>query len=160
MAGRGPAPKDPSTRARRNRQSDMRVIKGQRSPQPKLPTGVKVRDAQGKLRPFTWPQQTKNWWKHWGSSPLAEDFGDTDWSFLLDTAFIHAAYWRGQLSLAGELRLREAKLGATPEDRLRLKIQFEQADEAEDKGRRRRSGAASRPAKGAADPREVLRAVK
>jgi len=40
----------------------------------------------------------------------------------LDTAVLHAEFWMGDRSLAGELRLRAAKFGATPEDRARLKI--------------------------------------
>lgn len=158
MAGRGPAPKDPSTRARRNRGPEMRVIQGQRAPQPPLPK-FKVRNPDtGRLVNFVWPEATKRWWKEWGESPLAEDFGATDWSFLLDTAVLHAKYWTGNTSLAGELRLREAKFGATPEDRLRLRIQYELADEAEDRGQRRRAKRRAEAPKD--DPRKVLRAVK
>lgn len=50
--------------------------------------------------------------------------------------------WAGDTKLAGELRLRVAKFGATPEDRARLKIQFAAADEAEDRTERRRTGVA------------------
>jgi hypothetical protein len=37
--------------------------------------------------------------------------------------------WNGDVRLAGELRLRSAKFGATPEDRLRLKVQIDQESE-------------------------------
>lgn len=69
----------------------------------------------------------------WADSPLSDDFTSTDWSELLDTAFLHARFWRGDIKVAGELRLRVAKFGATPEDRARLRIQFAQADEADEK---------------------------
>lgn len=55
-----------------------------------------------------------------GESPLSTEYTETDWSFLLDTAYLHALYWKGDFRVAGELRLRVAKFGATPEDRARL----------------------------------------
>jgi hypothetical protein len=70
----------------------------------------------------SWPDQTVSWWQTWRTSPMAQTFGPTDWDFLLDTALLHAEMWSGNLSVAGELRIRMAKFGATPEDRLRLKI--------------------------------------
>lgn len=69
----------------------------------------------------------------WGESPLSAEFTQTDWSELLDTAVLHAQFWRGRLALASELRLRVAKFGATPEDRARLRITFATADQAEAK---------------------------
>lgn len=54
---------------------------------------------------------------------------DTDWSFLLDTALMHHAMWeKGQWTLAAEVRLRVAKFGATPEDRMRLKMELAPAE--------------------------------
>lgn len=155
MAGRGPAPKQPGTRARRNKTPEVRVLQAKNARQPQLP----------KIRGLTWPAQTRAWWKRWGDSPLSDEFGDTDWGFLLDTAVLHAQYWQGNLGVAGELRLREAKFGATPEDRLRLRITYEQADEAEDKGQKRRAatkksgtGKGSKDA-AAEDPRHLLTVV-
>jgi hypothetical protein len=69
----------------------------------------------------------------WGRSALADTFTENDWSALLDTATLHARFWRGEVSVAPELRLREAKFGATPEDRARLRIQWANADEADAK---------------------------
>ena len=63
--------------------------------------------------------------------PLKGEFTELDWSYLLDTALLHARFWQGKVDLASELRLREAKYGFTPEDRARLRIQFAQATEAE-----------------------------
>ena len=111
MAGRGPAPKDPSKRVRRNKTEPVTVLTGDgKIHGPDLPDGV------------DWPAQTRSWWETWRSSPQAPTFTDTDWSFLLDTAVLHAEFWSGNASVAGELRLRVAKFGATPEDRARLKI--------------------------------------
>lgn len=75
-----------------------------------------------------WPDATKAWWETWRTCALASKFTDTDWSFLLDTAVLHGEFWLGDRSLAGELRLRAAKFGATPEDRARLKIEIGEPD--------------------------------
>lgn len=117
MAGRGPAPKDPSKRVRRNKPEPVTVIVGDGQVHGlELPDGV------------DWPARTRAWWETWRSSPQASTFTDTDWSFLLDTAVLHAEFWSGNASVAAELRLRVAKFGATPEDRARLKIAVGEPD--------------------------------
>lgn len=123
MAGTGPAPKDPNRRARRNKDPvPQTVLEFRPSTQPLLP-------------PFTpldgepWPQATIDWWATWGESAQADLMTATDWAFLLDTAVLHALLWRGDKSVAPELRLRVAKFGATVEDRARLRLVFADADE-------------------------------
>lgn len=136
MAGRGPAPKDPSRRARSNKDPvEIRVIEAEPVPQPELPTFDIQVEVDGKVvtQEFTWPARTREWWQMWNDSPLSAEFTSTDWSELLDTALIHAKFWSGQTSVGNELRLRTAKFGSTPEDRARLRIQFAQADEADEK---------------------------
>ena len=146
MAGRGPAPKNPDRRARSNKDPiPLRVIHAEPVSQPELPT-LTVRD-DGELRVVDWPDVTREWWQMWADSPLSRDFTSTDWSELRDTARLHALYWLGDKSVAGELRLRVAKFGATPEDRARLRITFAQADEADDK--RPNHGVSSRARRGA-----------
>jgi hypothetical protein len=71
---------------------------------------------------YDWPAETRRWWQAWRNSAQAQDFADTDWDFLLETAVLHAEFWLGDRKLAAEIRLRVAKLGATPEDRARLRI--------------------------------------
>lgn len=118
MAGRGPAPKSPARRARRNKDAQsLTRIRFEPGVQPGLPDAVE------------WPEITRQWWAMWAESPLSDTFGVTDWDFLLDTALLHRAAWSGDLSVMGELRLRVSKFGATPEDRARLRIQFADADE-------------------------------
>lgn len=122
MAGRGPAPKAPGRRARRNKEEhQVTRIRWERAPQPDLP---EEHPTLGE-----WPEQTRQWWRMWGESPLSDTFGATDWAFLLDTALLHASVWSGSQAVMAELRLRVAKFGATPEDRARLRIQFAEADE-------------------------------
>lgn len=129
MAGHGPPPKDPGSRARRNKPAEMRVINAEPTAQPELPTfSITVDDE---LVEFNWPSRTIEWWRMWADSPLSDEFTSTDWSELLDTALLHAAFWGGKLNLAAELRLRVANFGATPADRARLRITFAAAEEAD-----------------------------
>lgn len=137
MAGRGPAPKPAGRRARRNTDPVAgRVFEVQPVEQPELPDfDVQVEeDGQLVSQAFVWPPATRRWWATWGAEPLSEDFTATDWDFLLDTALLHAEVWgNGNLKLLPELRLRVAKMGATGEDRARLRITYAAAEEADDK---------------------------
>lgn len=136
MPGRGPAPKDPDKRARRNKDPHpFKVIHVEPSAQPELPDFDVTVKEDGELRSeqFDWPERTRDWWRMWAESPLAEDFTATDWNELMDTALLHAKFWGGNMGVAAELRLRVAKFGATPEDRARLRIQFAAADQADNK---------------------------
>lgn len=116
MAGRGPAPtKDRSERVRPGSSvAKTVVVSGDGE--------VRGPDLPGS---FDWPAQTQAWWETWRSSPQATTFSDTDWGFLLDTALLHAELWAGNGAVAAELRLRVAKFGATPEDRMRLRMSIE-----------------------------------
>lgn len=114
MAGRG-APRDPdSIRAKDHKDIIETTVVGSK---PKLRGEPLPEDV-------SWHSRTQAWWENWRRSPLAENFGTTDWDFLLETAFLHTQFWNGSHSLAAELRLRVSKLGATPEDRLRLRLEI------------------------------------
>lgn len=131
---KGPPPKPADRRARTNKDPiPLRVIEATPTEQPDLPTFQVEQD--GELVEFRWPARTQEWWTMWAESPLSAEFTSTDWSELMDTAVIHARFWRGDVKMAAELRLRVAKFGATPEDRARLRITFAQADQAEDRKR-------------------------
>lgn len=126
MAGRGPAPKDPSQRARRNKDPQpLRVIDAEPATQPELPPTMP--------NDIPWPEATRRWWAMWEQSPLAAEFTEADWSFLLDTALIHGRLWAGDAKAAAELRLRVDQFGMTPTSRARLRITFAQAAEADEK---------------------------
>ena len=99
-------------------------------------------------RRFSWPKATQDWWAMLSQyHPLAPEFTRLDWSYLAETALIHAHFWKGDLKLAPELRLREAKYGFTPEDRARLRLTFAVASVAEadavDRGEAREAAAAA-----------------
>lgn len=113
MAGRGPASSGTRSRTRDQArlEAELTIVESDgQTHGPELPEG------------FEWPDATRDWWATWRRAPQAKTFTDTDWSFLVDTAVMHAEFWLGNRSLAPELRLRVAKFGATPEDRMRLKI--------------------------------------
>ncbi|MGW0015512.1 phage terminase small subunit [Streptomyces tendae] len=130
MAGMGPAPKAEGRKVRRNKDTIAQtVLRWERAEAPELPD---FRIEKGdELVEFHWPERTREWWQMWKASPQAEHFGSSDWEYLLDTALIHARYWSGNLSLAGELRLRVAEFGATPSARARLRMVFAEADGAD-----------------------------
>ncbi|MGP5671426.1 phage terminase small subunit [Brachybacterium alimentarium] len=142
MAGRGRPPKDPSRLAghgaAKARASQLRVIvidPVEQPPLPEMPGGE------------AWPELTRDWWARWAEEPMSREFSGPDWAFLMDTALLHAAVWgKGEMRWAGELRLRTAKYGVTPEDKARLRIQYASADGAEH--RRDQSGAGARARRG------------
>lgn len=124
MAGHGPAPK--ATRSRKRdtdrRSGEMRAVQADgRTRGPALPADA-LPDGDD------WHPRTRAWWSTWRKSAQAQAFTATDWDFLLDTALMHHVMWsKGKWEFASELRLRAAKFGATPEDRLRLRIQVDPA---------------------------------
>lgn len=153
MAGRGPAPKDPSKRARQNKDVvPLRTVEVRPVPQPELPV---VYTPYGDT--FEWPEVTQRWWQSWGEHPLSAGFTQADWDELMIAARLHADYWMGNVKAAAELRLRTAKFGTTPEDRARLRLQFVTADDAERKSQASKDrGTAADRVKGRRGP---LRAV-
>lgn len=151
MAGRGPQPKDPSRRARGNKEViPFRVIHADPVRQPELPAfDIEVtEDGEVRTAQFQWHPRTQEWWRMWAESPLSADFTQSDWDFLLDTAMLHTRYWSGNMSVAGELRLRVAKFGATPEDRARLRIVFASAEDADEKRESKKRASSARQRRG------------
>lgn len=112
MAGVGPAPKPERSRSRDNAARD--AVTSKLTPDgtlrgPELPEGE-------------WHPRTVAWWQTWRESAQAQVMTPTDWDALAETALLHTALWNGDTKVAGELRLRVAKYGATLEDRLRLRM--------------------------------------
>lgn len=152
MAGRGFAPKDPEKRAGHNTDpipsTKLPFIPGV---QPELPQLTTDDPDVGKVI-IEWHPQTIAWWDMWGRAAQSDTFTESDWSVLLETAFLHHKFWNGDMKVAPELRLRVAKFGATPEDRARLRMFFADADE---KDAKRGTSSTPKPA----SPYGGLRAV-
>lgn len=122
MAGRGFAPSGTRSRESDQRRDEAALTKV-------IPDGSELGFDLPDLEPDEsgprrWPAMTRRWWSRWRKSPQAQTFTETDWDFLLETALIHRAFAMGDLKQAAELRLRVAKFGATPEDRMRLRLQI------------------------------------
>lgn len=70
-----------------------------------------------------WHPQTVALWDVIRRSPQMADEPALGWAFLLDTMLMHHTMWtKGKWEFAAELRLRLSKFGATPEDRMRLRL--------------------------------------
>lgn len=141
MAINGPAPKANGDRERRNAPtfSDVRVVADGKLRGPRLP------------KEFTWCDRTREWWEVWRRSANAMVMTDTDWEHLLETALLHNMLWSGSApngrengavsatQLAAEIRQRVTKLGATVEDRMKLRMSIVTPQSEQDKEDRLKS---------------------
>lgn len=131
MAGRGPKPKDPAKRARRNADPvAQRVFIAEPAEQPTLA------ELLGQSNPLTgreWHQATVIFWQQLGEFPTTENLQAAQWSSLARAMMIDDAMVSGEIRLAPEARLRLAKYGIDPDDLARLRVQIVQADEAEER---------------------------
>lgn len=126
----GPAPKDPEKRARRNADpiphTTLPFVPGKQPVLPRLTRWIETETGPSEVE-WAWHPQTIKWWEMWGRAAQSNTFTESDWSVLLETAFIHHQFWNGDMKMAAELRNRQAKFGATPEDRARLRMFFADA---------------------------------
>jgi hypothetical protein len=151
MAITGPVPKDGEKRQRRNEPTFPPVEldeRGDPAKAPKLPNARRYLAA------------TKAWYATWASSPQASQFTGTDWLRLHMLAELVDGYFRAddpglQQKLMGEIRLNEAKLGATPEDRLRLRWHFAMSKDAGERGEQA-AASTRKPSRRRGDPRLKL----
>lgn len=136
MAGRGPAPKDPSkvmghrTKAEKARKALPPVA--DTLPGPDLPATYKFRlesvEYDNGKRCVTFEDAeleyddlTRDWYEDWRRSPQVSQFTRNAWRRLLMLAPLVDQYHRHPTKeVMAELRQNEAKLGATPEDMQRL----------------------------------------
>lgn len=147
MGSHGPPPKDPSKRQRRNRPPELEELPashdGAVPPLPRRSKYLKV---------------TRDWYDGWARSPQASGFGGTDWARLHMLAPLVDAYWRQpRANLLTEIRLNEAKLGATVEDRQRLRWKLPGPDLSAEKAPAKPARPKRRRSSGPRDPR--LRSV-
>src|SRR4051794_19794756 len=111
MAGRGFAPKsaDKQLGHRTTAEKSTTAIAPTTRPAPALPGASDYSAA------------TRRWYTTWAQSPQASQFTDTDWMRLHMLAPLVEQFFRAPTKeVMAEIRLNEAKLGATPEDRQRL----------------------------------------
>jgi hypothetical protein len=157
----GPPPKDPALRQRRNRAATGATLS-------LAPTGIEPpplpdrKDDDGNV--LDWHPMALDFWTEVWSSPMAAEYLDADVPGLFILAALTDAYWKavdaGKVGkeLAAEIRLQRIDYGLTPIARRRLQWEVERAEDAQDRGRRRRptrgsDGDGSKPADKGADPR-------
>lgn len=148
----GPAPKDPSTRQRRNKTSTASVLKAD-------PT-AEIPDLPNRM---AWHDQTREWWRDVWSSPMAPEFDESDRHGLNMLAVLVDDYWmagnsRERMPIAAEIRQQSQRFGLSPIDRRRLQWEIERTEEAQRRGERHRPTPEPK-ADGGTDPRATLRAV-
>jgi hypothetical protein len=134
MAGRGPAPNDPDKRRGHDRPPVVEEIGGVKVKAPGLPGATGFTAA------------TRRWYRVWGSSPQASQFTQTDWQRLHMLAPLVDRYFMApSTGLMAEIRLNEAKLGGTPEDRQRLRWRLPTAEASGEQSTRKPSRQRSDP---------------
>ena len=147
----GPAPKNASTRARRNKTSTAATLRADAAiVAPELPD-------------IEWHPMVLEWWRDLWASPMAPEYDDSDRHGLFELAILRNDFWRAETArerkdAAAEIRLQDQRFGLSPIDRRRLQWEIERTEDAKAKGERRRTSAA--PQSGSkGDPRTVLRAM-
>lgn len=115
---RGPAPKENAQR--RNVHPGATTLPAEAQPGRELPKGLGIKTPGA-----------KRFWKTWSTSPQTAAWTETDWSELELTTKLVDGLYQGDLKLAGEIRQRVAKWGATVEDRARLRMTFEKPSQSE-----------------------------
>jgi hypothetical protein len=138
----GPAPKPAEKRARRNGDglgaTQVELDPNARVKAPPLPNSQRF------------SRETRRWYKTWKDSAQAQQFTPTDWQRLHMLAPLVDSYFADPTPAKfAEISRSEGKLGATPEDRLRLRWRLDRARSDED----RAAADAVEPQRNAARPR-------
>ncbi|MEU6765893.1 hypothetical protein ABZ916_25675 [Streptomyces sp. NPDC046853] len=113
---RGPQPKDNAQR--RNKHEHAQTLSSSTTEGRALPPGLGIKTAGA-----------RRFWKTWATSPQSSAWAETDWAELEITAKLVDAFYQGDVKLAGEIRQRVAKWGATTEDRARLRMSLEDPED-------------------------------
>ncbi len=96
--------------------------------------GLSLNSGEGRALPKSLGVETggaKRFWKTWAAAPQTEHWLETDWAELELTTRLVDAFYQGNVRLAGEIRQRVGRWGATTEDRARLRMNFDQQAEQE-----------------------------
>jgi hypothetical protein len=113
---RGPSPKPNATR--RNVHEHAQELPPAARPGRELPRALGVTSGGG-----------KRFWKTWSTAPQTATWVETDWAELEITTKLVDEFFKGDVKLAGEIRQRVAKWGATVEDRNRLRMKIEDSED-------------------------------
>ena len=130
----GPDPKNPAVRARRNRVSTNRTLRGVGSSKvPALPSDV------------VWRKPVVEWWGRAFSSPMSDEWTVADVDSMYMAAALLQSFWDPEcgvdlrVRITGQVVRILGECGLTPMARRRLQWQVEQGEEASAKTSARRS---------------------
>ncbi|MFH1486035.1 MAG: hypothetical protein ABIH46_08195 [Chloroflexota bacterium] len=141
---KGPLPKDPSLRKRRNRASTRAVLSAETGVRHRVPFLPKHR---------AWHPLTRAWWRDTWHSPMSSEFLQADVHGLYRLAELVDRFWtKPSISLASEIRQEQQAYGLSPIDRRRLEWEVERLNSATRKRRPYQP-----PSDQGRDPREYLR---
>lgn len=144
----GPAPKNPSTRQRRNKSASSALLPAETKPivsAPKLPAPP---DGE------KWLPLVKQFWADVWTSPMSAQYLEADVHGLFRAAILLQEFYKNPtVQLSAELRQLGMNYGLSPIDRRRLQWTVARAEEAEHQTEKKRSGKARIIEN---DPREVL----
>lgn len=146
MAGVGPPPKDDEKRQRTNAGPES----------VELDRDARVDDAPELPGADGYLPATVSWYQEWCESAQAAQFLNTDWQRLHMIAPLVDSYFRNPVPrVMAEIRLNEAKLGATADDRLRLRWRLRRADQEAESAERQgaAAGGERRSSREGPDPR-------
>lgn len=78
--------------------------------------------------------EVRRWWDAVSTMPHCVIWTRADWQFAMDTAVVAAAFYKGNVKAAGELRQREKIMGTTMDARRDLRIRYVPKTEDEERG--------------------------
>jgi len=112
-----------------------------------------------------WHPMTVEWWADLWASPMAPEYTTSDRHGLYMFARLVEDFWtadtpKQRLDAIVQVEKMWKQFGTAPLARRSLQWEIERTDEAQDRGKARRERTGNVPSKPAADPRNVLRAVK
>jgi hypothetical protein len=106
---RGPRPKPNAVR--RNHHPHARQLLDEQQDGRELPKALGVQTAGA-----------RRFWRTWASAPQTQAWAETDWAELEITTVLVDRFFLGDTRVAGEVRQRVSRWGATVEDRARLRM--------------------------------------
>lgn len=145
--------KHPTVRARANRASTAATLRANVSPGP-VPMLPGIRE---------WSPLTEAWWVDLWHSPMSAEYHDSDRHQIVVLAMLMDDFFTAESrtmrkEISAEIRQHRTAFGMTPYDRRRLEWTIESAEEAKDRGQKRRGGQQSgvKQPKKADDPRRLF----
>jgi hypothetical protein len=146
---KGPTPKPPELRQRRNRTSTRAAFVVDEEPRLRAPSLPKISEG------YVWHPLTEAWWRDTWASALSNEYIRIDIHAMYRLAALIDDFWKEPTKeKAAEIRQQTQAFGQTPLDRRRLQWEVQRVEEG-------KAAPGDRPAKAAParDPRDVLRVL-